>query len=403
MARRASSDRHGEVYFFVVFNKREGMPRPRLERAVAILHQQGAAAALSELKNSMKSYNANSFCSLVYSVRSLYYERYGPPPGYTAALAALRAAVHASSASNEVVHDFLARNYREQRACAKSLCASNRSVSSDPAVRRAYTEVCAHMEHKNLESFRPTPKQLKEKQEATEKARQLKSSAGRKVVPDGDACVSWCVDVFQQVNQGQHMHEEMMCVALLLTTGRRTSEIHTGLSTFEPVGASDETYHVRFSGQLKTVDKSSYCFQALLPYSLWKKTYQHFHTKYATQSQQLKLQNRDSQVEDAGLAERLRRIIRYEFRHPSLTAHDLRAMYARIAYVRFEHEATASFSAFARVQLGHKHLGEPATYDRVHVNGLRERRPDDRVPVDYINGSCQKVEEHHNTSHDPSF
>ena len=226
------------------------MPRPRLERAVGVLHEQGAAAALAEIEGSMKSYNANSFCSLVYSVRSLYYERYGPPSGYTAALAALRAASTASYAPTGIVDDFLARNYREQRALAKQLCASSRSVSSDPAVRRAYSELCSRMEHKNLEAFRPTPEQLKQKQQATEKARQIKSSVGRKVVADGDVCVSWCVDVFQQVNQGQLVHEERMCVALLLTTGRRTSEIYTGLSAFEPVGATDETYHVRFRGQL---------------------------------------------------------------------------------------------------------------------------------------------------------
>ena len=130
-------------------------------------------------------------------------------------------------------------------------------MSSDPAVRDAYKRVCAHIEHKALETFRPTAEQLKEKQEATEKARQIKSSAGRKVVRDGDACVSWCIDVFQRVNQGEPVHEDIVCVALLLATGRRTSEIRTGLSTFEPVGESDETYRVRFAGQLKTADKSS--------------------------------------------------------------------------------------------------------------------------------------------------
>ena len=370
---------------------------------MTILHEQGAAAALAFLRSSMRAYNANSFCTQVYSVRSLYYERFGAPPGYTPALAALWAAVNASSASNEPVHEFLQRNYRDQRAYARSLCRSNRTVSSDAVVRAAYRQVCANIEHKALENFRPTAQQAKKKREEGEKARQIKSSAGRKVVRDGDACVRWCVDVFQRVNQEEILHEDIVCVALLLTTGRRTSEIRTGLSTFQQQG--ENPYQVRFAGQMKTTDRSSYCFQALLPITLWISAYTHyFQLTYADRSRRLRELNRDSELEDPAAAERLRRVVGYEFQHPTLTAHDLRAMYARIAYVRFDHASSTSFNAFARVQLGHKHLAEPTTYDRVHVDGLLERRPEDRIEVDYVNAGCAEDDPPQlNTSNGPAF
>ena len=339
----------------------------------------------------------------MYTVRSLFYERVGPPPGYESALAALQAAVDASGVSNEPVNEFLERNYREQRAYAGSLCRSTRSVSSSAAVREAYKRVCANIHHEILEHFKPTQEQVKRKREEGERARQLKSSAGRKVVRDGDACVRWCVDVFQRVNRGETLLEDMVCVALLLATGRRTSEIRSGLSTFQQQG--DNPYHVRFTGQLKTTDKSCYYFQALLPITLWINSYtRYFQMVYAERSQHLKELDRDSELEDPAAPERIKRVINYELRHPSLTAHDLRAMYARIAYTRFDHAASASFNAFARVQLGHKYLAEPTTYDRVHVDGLLERRPEDRVVVDYVNSGCAEDEPPQlNTSNDPTF
>ena len=85
-------------------------------------------------------------------------------------------------------------------------------------------------------------------------------------------------------------------------------------------------------------------------------------------------------------------MIQYELGHPTLTAHDLRAINARIAYERFEHAASASFNAFARVQLGHKTLHEPTTYDRIHVDGLVKRRREHRIEIDYVNAGCTEDE-----------
>ena len=125
---------------------------------------------------------------------------------------------------------------------------------------------------------------------------------------------------------------------------------------------------------------------------------------YAERSRYLKETNRDSELEDPAYPERVRRVINAELGHPTLTAHDLRAMYARIAYTRFEHAASASFNAFARVMLGHKHLADPTTYDRIHVEGLVERRPEHRIEVDYAESGCaDDAPPQFDTSEDPEF
>lgn len=95
-------------------------------------------------------------------------------------------------------------------------------------------------------------------------------------------------------------------------------------------------------------------------------------------------------------------MIRYELGHPTLTAHDLRAIYARIAYARFDHAASASFNAFARVQLGHTLMSEPTAYDRAHVDGLLVRRREYRIEIDYVNAGCTEDEPAQpNTDEDP--
>ena len=378
--------------------------RPTQERVVAILQQEGAEAALKYLRGSMKSYNAKSFCSQVYQIRTLFYERVGPPAGYESALAVLQAAVDASGVTDEPVNSFLMRNYREQRAYAKALCRSNQIVSSDAVVRAAYKQICANVEHKALEKFVPTPEQTKHKHQETEQAKQRKASTNRKVVPNGDKLVSWCVDLFQSINKGEEFPEDTVCVALLLTTGRRTSEIRMGLSTFKQEG--ENPYHVRFEGQIKTTNKGSFCFQALLPITLWIGAYtKYFQEKYSERSRELKMLNRDSELPDTAASERLKRMIRLELKHESLTAHDLRAIYARVAYIRFEHTDSASFNTFARVQLGHKFMEEATAYDHVHVDGLVVRMPASRIEVDYTNGSgCANDKPPPiNTSYDPAF
>lgn len=198
--------------------------RPQHEKTIAVLLDQGADAALTFLRNSMKRYNANSFCSLVYAIRTLFYEKYGAPPEYAEALVALQAAVDSSGVTGEPVNSFLQRNYREQRAYAKSLCRASRVVSTDAKVCEVYQRVCTHIEHPALKNFNPTSEESKQKRTEAEHALIHKSSAGRKVIRDGDACVQWCVKMFQCVNEGMSIPEDVVCVALLLTTGRRTSE-----------------------------------------------------------------------------------------------------------------------------------------------------------------------------------
>ena len=198
--------------------------RPQHEKTIAVLLDQGADAALTFLRNSMKRYNANSFCSLVYAIRTLFYEKYGAPPEYAEALVALQAAVDSSGVTGEPVNSFLQRNYREQRAYAKSLCRASRVVSTDAKVCEVYQRVCTHIEHPALKNFNPTSEESKQLEVEVECALIHKSSAGRKVIRDGDACVQWCVKMFQCVNEGMSIPEDVVCVALLLTTGRRTSE-----------------------------------------------------------------------------------------------------------------------------------------------------------------------------------
>ena len=225
----------------------------------------------------MRNYSANSFVPKVAKTRNEYYAQNGMPPAYPPALERLRRAVERSEHDRSMAEAFLRQNASMQRAELRALerdpdrCML---MSKDRAVQEAFKLLIPAAEHAALKDFRPTSEQYRQKNEA--KSASLKASLEkRKVVRNADSCIDWATEVFQAINRGEAYPEMHVAVALLLVTGRRTYEILSGLSSFEPYGTANP-YHVLFRGQAKQLSSNSgaYCIQTLLPLELWRDAYE---------------------------------------------------------------------------------------------------------------------------------
>ena len=393
----------------------------RNEQAANIIHSQGAEAALNFIRSSMRKRNAHSLSATVALVKGEYYKKYGQPPGYVEAVTDLQTAVDATPQEEHLrARQLLAMNPSERRIAIRKQAKTTVNFSSDPRVLRAYRRLEGVAEWPKLKEFRMSPEELAEcvttkKQRLLES--QTKSAAGgqRQVIPDGDALVTWCEDVFHAFNNTirpspivdddeprlSHLClqdlEDKVTVALLLTLGRRTYEIRSGMSTFEPV--PDNKYGVYFSGQAKQGGmlgdsmRGAFCVQTLLPYTLWYPSYLIlFQNRYGARSRAMVQADQAHQLqrEITVSSQRLSRIIYHDLCRckARLTPHQLRDVYVVIGHHRFCHGPYADKLVYGGYMLGHVDSREALAYVGVHVSGLNETRPQGRVTVDYLNRTC---------------
>ena len=210
------------------------------------------------IRSSMRKHNAHTLSATVALVKGAYYSRYGQPPGYVEAVTDLQGAVDATPQEEHLrARQLLAMNPSERRIAIRKQAKTTVDFSTDPRVLRAYRRLEGVAEWPQLKEFRLSAEELAECVQ-TKKQRlletQTKSAAGgqRQVIPNGDALVTWCEDVFHLFNNTvrpsptvedepnlSHLCtqdlEDKLTVALLLTLGRRTYEIRSGMSTFAPV------------------------------------------------------------------------------------------------------------------------------------------------------------------------
>lgn len=161
----------------------------------------------------------------------------------------------------------------------------------------------------------------------------------------------------------------VLAIALLIVSGRRTSEILNGRSTFEPIPGDERS--TRFTGQLKKRGEGhSYTIPLLVPYVTFARGMEELRRR---QGGKVEMTNREVSKEysmpikrELQRCERGRSIVRL----PHLKPHDLRSMY--MAYVWELYECEHSFPRTCMHCLGHVSLAESLSYANVRVEGVEE-------------------------------
>ena len=362
----------------------------KFDTAVRLLDTRGAAAALTFLRGSQRKFNANTLSGDVSNTRQRYYSVHGMPPTYAPALAAFERAVASSRHDSTRARKFIELNSTDQRAVIHHhKIHPETPISVDEEVHRAFLKVSSAAGWAALRDFQITEEEHRARSEVRA-ANLHKSLYKRKVVKNADACIDWATQMFQKVNKGEtHIPDLYVAVALILTTGRRTFEILSGLADFEPYGSGTNPYHVQFTGQAKNLFSESYCFQSLIPINVWVDAYNKlFRDRYREESRAYIAADRKEELRRKITKEspRLARIASREMpsQCPVLSAHDLRDTYAHIAYHMFGHTAVG-FPMFAMRMLGHTKVSESLSYQGIVVQGLTKSMPTYRIEIDYSN------------------
>ena len=161
----------------------------------------------------------------------------------------------------------------------------------------------------------------------------------------------------------------VLAIALLIVSGRRTSEILNGRSTFQPVPGDERS--TLFSGQLKKRGEGhSYTIPLLVPYTTFARGIEELRRR---QGGKVEMTNREVSKEysmpikrELQRCERGRSFVRL----PHLKPHDLRSMYMAFVWQCFQ--CQHSFPRTCMRCLGHVSLAESLSYANVRVEGVDE-------------------------------
>lgn len=159
-----------------------------------------------------------------------------------------------------------------------------------------------------------------------------------------------------------------LVIALLIVSGRRTSEILNGRSVFEPVPGDERA--TRFTGQLKKREGGgSYVIPLLVRYETFVRALKEVRRRQGG----AEMSNRE--VTRQYSMPLKRELLRCEkgwsaVKLPRMKAHDLRSLYMAFVWSLFECEHT--FPRTSMHCLGHVSLAESLSYANVRVEGVDE-------------------------------
>lgn len=176
-------------------------------------------------------------------------------------------------------------------------------------------------------------------------------------------------------------------------TGRRTSEITSGWSTF--TSTEDNPYSCVFKGQLKqgaTDDTPPYCIQTALPFEMWHPAYQYYFAPRREETDAVEKSEGHSEVVtrlNAKWATKLRTRVTRLF---GVTTHCLRDIYTVVVYHVFHHQPHISFPLFQQKMLGHQAPVETLAYNKPNVvaHTIKTSLPAHRITITMDDG-CHTI------------
>ena len=288
-------------------------------------------------------------------VRGIVIEAGHRHPDYETSLQALRA-----FASEPAVAAFLIAPLSKQLSIQRSHASIPTWPPEQEAALREVQLLPSNMTSFCLTKFETH--QLKLKQEAS----LLQKNETLIVVPNAASLLH---KVRSLLESADHVSSEAtLAIALLIVSGRRSSEILNGKSTFQPV-AGQETA-ARFTGQLKKHEEAApYVIPLLVPYTTFASALGVLRRRQAGAV----LSNRECNAEYAMPIKR--ELIRCErgrgpLALPKVKAHDLRSLY--ISYVYHMYHCSTTFARVAMQCLGHVSLLESHSYSNVRLEGCEQ-------------------------------
>lgn len=284
-------------------------------------------------------------------VRSIVVEAGHRHPEYEASTAPLRA-----FDSEPAIADFLTAPLARQLAIQRSHASTPSWSAEQEAALRGVKLLPSNMDSFALTRFETL--QLKRKQEES----LLRKNESVIVVPNAAALLHKVRSILESA---EHVKSATLAIALLICSGRRSSEVLNGKSTFDPV-AGQETA-TRFTGQLKKRgDECSYMIPLLVPYPVFCSALAVLRSRQGG----VKLNNRECNAEYAMPIKR--ELIRCEkgkgpLALPKMKPHDLRSLY--MSFVFELYHCSTTFARCAMRCLGHTSLSESHSYSNVRLEG----------------------------------